>query len=272
VVPIFTYRDDRKLFAVAGAIIVAALLALLQLEYARSGRSSPLTTAITSIGAWAQLAATTVTGAIRDGAGNIARTPQLAHDNGDLRTQVAQLTAENAALNEALARTPAESALARAQLAAPDGIPANVIGFDPENALHVITIDRGAKDHLNVDDGVMTGDGVVGTVVEVDPLSAKVLLINDPTSRLTAQIQKGRWWAIAVGTLTRVKLRFISQDAKLHVGDRVVTGAGRSFRPGVPIGRISALEPMNAGALDQSAIVDPAANLNGLTRVLVVPK
>jgi rod shape-determining protein MreC len=162
--------------------------------------------------------------------------------------------------------------LARAQAVEPDGIPASVIGFDPENALHVITIDRGAKDHLHADDGVMTGDGVVGRVVEVDPLSSKVLLINDPTSRLTAQVQKGRWWAIAVGTLTRVKLRFISQDAKLKVGDRVVTGEGRSFRAGVPIGRIVALEPMNAGALDQSAVVEPAANLAGLTRVLVVPK
>ncbi len=79
----------------------------------------------------------------------------------------------------------------------------------------------------------MTGDGVVGRVIEVDPLSAKVLLINDPTSRLTAQVQKGRWWAIAVGTLTRVKLRFISQDAKLRVGDAVVTGEGRSFRAGM---------------------------------------
>ena len=118
----------------------------------------------------------------------------------------------------------------------------------------------------------MTGDGVVGRVFEVDPLSAKVLLINDPTSRLTAQIQQGRWWAIAVGTLTRVKLRFISQDAKLHVGERVVTGEGRSFRAGVPIGRIEALEPMNAGALDQSAIVTPAVNLAALTRVLVVTK
>ena len=118
----------------------------------------------------------------------------------------------------------------------------------------------------------MTGDGVVGRIVEVDPLSSKVLLINDPTSRLTAQISRGRWWAIAVGTLTRVKLRFVSQDAKLKVGDRVVTGEGRSFRAGVLIGRIASLDPMNAGALDQSALVEPAVNLAALTRVLVVPK
>jgi rod shape-determining protein MreC len=272
VVPIFTYRDDRKLFAVAGAIIVAALLALLQLDFIRSGRTSPLTAVVTTAGAWAQLATAYVTNGVHGGIDTIVRTPQLARDNGDLRARVAQLEAQNATLTETLARVPAEAALARAQVAEPHGIAANVIGFDPENALHVITIDRGANDHLHDDDGVMTGDGVVGRVVEVDPLTAKVLLINDPTSRLTAQIATGRWWAIAVGTLTRVKLRFISQDAHLHVGDRVVTGEGRSFRAGVLIGRIASLEPMNAGALDQSAIVEPAVDLAALTRVLVVPK
>jgi rod shape-determining protein MreC len=272
VVPIFTYRDDRKLFAVAGAIIVAALLALLQLDFIRAGRASPLTVVITSVSAWAQLAATTVVRVTHDGFSAIVSAPQLAHDNAALQAENARLAAENRALTETLAGVPAAASLERAQATNPSGIAANVIGFDPENALHEITIDRGAKDHVQVDDGVVTGEGVVGRIVEVDPLSAKVLLINDPTSRLTAQIQQGRWWAIAVGTLTRVKLRFISQDAKLKLGARVVTGEGRSFRAGVPIGRIEALEPMNAGALDQSAIVEPAVNLNALTRVLVVPK
>lgn len=271
-VPIFTYRDDRKLFAVAGAVIVAALLALLQLDFTRSGRTSPLTATITTVTAWVQTAATFVTNGVRGGVDTVIHTPQLAHDNGGLRERVAQLEKENATLNETLARVPAEAALARAQVSEPAGMPANVIGYDPENALHVITIDRGAKDHLHNDDGVMTGDGVVGRIVEVSPLSSKVLLINDPTSRLTAQISRGRWWAIGVGTLTRVKLRYISQDAKLRVGDRVVTGEGRSFRAGLLIGKIATLEPMNAGALDQTAIVEPAANLAALTRVLVVPK
>jgi rod shape-determining protein MreC len=272
VVSIFTYRDDRKLFAVAGAILIAALLALLQLDFIRSGRASPLTIVVTSVGAWAQLAATSVANGVRDAATTVVRTPQLESDNAALRTRVETLERENETLNETLARVPAEASLARAQTAQPGGVAASVIGFDPENALHEITIDRGAKDHVQTDDGVLTGDGVVGRVVEVDPLSSKVLLINDPTSRLPAQVQRGRWWAIAVGTLTRVKLRFISQDAKLRVGDRVVTGEGRSFRAGVFIGRISSLEPMNAGALDQSAIVDPAVNLAALTRVLVVRK
>ena len=86
------------------------------------------------------------------------------------------------------------------------------------------------------------------------------------------RVQRGRWRAIAVGTLSTVKLRFVSQDAKLRAGDAVVTGEGRSFRAGVLVGHIARVDPAAAGALDQSAIVQPAANLGALTRVLVVPK
>jgi rod shape-determining protein MreC len=272
VVPIFTYRDERKLFAVAGTVIVAALLALLQLDYVRSGRPSPFAVAATTTTAWAQLAAVTVVNGTRDTFSNVVRLPSLARDNGTLTKRVDELERENELLNETLARVPAEAAQARAQLRFPNGVPATVIGFDPEAALHIVTINRGLHDHIAVDDGVIAGSGVVGRVVEVDPITSKVLLINDPTSRLPVLVQRGRWWAIAVGTLTNVKLRFVSQDAKLRVGDAVVTGEGRSFRAGVLVGRISHLEPMPAGALDQSAIVQPVANLGALTRVLVVPK
>jgi rod shape-determining protein MreC len=272
VVSIFTYRDERKLLAVVGTIIVAALLALLQLDTVRSGRPNPVVIGITTATAWLQFAAVATTNGVRDGVANVIALPQLARENGALQTRVQTLTAENRTLAETLARVPAEASLARAQVREPDGIPATVIGFDPEDAMRTITIDRGAHDRVQRDDGVMTGDGVVGRVIEVDPLSSKVLLIDDPTSRLPALIQRGRWWAIAVGTQQHVRLRFISQDAKLRAGDLVVTGEGRSFHAGVVIGRIRSVDPMNAGALDQSAVVDPAAGLGALTRVLVVHK
>ncbi len=271
-VPIFTYRDERKLFAVAGAIIVAALVAFLQLDFVRSGRPSPLTLFVTGSTAWAQTAVATVTNAVRGGIHTVARTPQLASDNRELHDRIVRLERENAELNETLARVPAEASIARAQLTDPNGIAATVIGYDPENAQHVITIDRGMQAHVQLDAGVLTGDGVVGRIIEVDPLSSKVLLINDPTSRLPALVQRGRWWAIGVGTQTRILLRYISQDAQLRIGDAVVTGEGRSFHAGVLIGHIASVEPMSAGALDRSAIVEPAVNLGALTRVLVVAK
>jgi rod shape-determining protein MreC len=271
VVSIITYRDERKLFAVIGAVVVAALVALLQLDFARSGRTSPFTVTVTSITTYVQLAVATVINGTSSAWTTVVRTPGLAVDNGRLRSENAALRVQNDELLERMARVPAAIGLERAQLTHPDGLPATVIGYDPEATTHVVTIDRGAKDGVGRDDGVITGEGVVGRVVEVDPLSAKVLLISDATSKLPAVVQKGRWWAIAVGTSTRVKLQYVSQDAKLHVGDRVVTGEGRSFHAGILIGRIRQIDPTAAGALDQSAVVQPAADLTALSRVLVLP-
>ena len=270
-VPIVTNRDERKLFALIGAVILAALIALLQLDFARAGRTSPLTVTVTSVSAYLQLATAWIVNGVRGIADTVARTPGLAAENGRLRTQNAALLRDNDELNEKLARMPTAQDIVAARLAHPDGIEATVIGYDPEAATHVITIDRGAKDGVHRDDGVVTGRGVVGRIVEVSPLSSKVLLVTDATSKLPAVVQKGRWWAIAVGTSTRVKLQYVSQDAKLHVGDRVVTGEGRSFHAGVLIGRIKQVEPAAAGALDQSAIIQPAADLGALSRVVVLP-
>jgi rod shape-determining protein MreC len=244
---------------------------LLQLDFARAGRTSPLTVTVTSVSAYLQLAASWVVNGVRGIADIVARTPGLASENGRLRAQNDTLLRENDELSERIARIPAAQDIAAAKLAHPDGIEATVIGYDPEAATHVITIDRGAKDGVHRDDGVVTGRGVVGRIVEVSPLSSKVLLVTDATSKLPAVVQKGRWWAIAVGTSTRVKLQYVSQDAKLHVGDRVVTGEGRSFHAGILIGRIKQIEPAAAGALDQSAIVQPAADLGALSRVVVLP-
>jgi rod shape-determining protein MreC len=251
---------------------VAALLALLQIDFARQGRTSPITATVTTIATYAQLLVATLTNGIRSGFSTAVQTPQLAHDNAELRAQNALLRADNRTLSEALARVPAERNVALAQLQHPDGIPATVIGYDPEATQHIITIDRGARDRIARDDGVVTADGAVGRVVEVNPISSKVLLIIDAASKLPAVVQRGRWWAIAVGTQTRLKLQYISQDAKLRRGDVVVTGEGRSFHAGTPIGRIAQIATANAGALDQSAIVEPAVSFGSLSRVLVLAK
>jgi len=271
VVPIVTNRDERKLFALIGTVILAALIALLQLDFARAGRTSPLTVTVTAVSAYLQLAASTVVNGVRAGIDAAIRTPRLAAENGQLRGENATLRRQNDEYRELLARVPAAQDVAAAKLAHPDGIAAAVIGYDPELTMRVVTIDRGAKDGVQRDDGVVSGAGVVGRIVEVGPLSSKVLLVTDATSKLPAVVQHGRWWAIAVGTSTRVKLSYVSQDAKLKVGDRVVTGEGRSFHAGVLIGRIKQLAPVSAGALDQSAIVEPATDLTALSRVVVLP-
>ncbi len=271
-VPIFTYRDERKLFALIATVIVASLLALIQLEYARDGKASPFSLTVTTLSAYLEIGISSVTEGIQHAVEATLSLPTLYRDNARLRAENARLRAENDALSEQVALIPSEEAQRRVEARFLNGIPATVIGYDPENAMRVVTIDRGANAHVSRDDGVITDDGVVGRVIEVDPLTSKVLLITDVTSKLPAVVQRGRWWGIANGTMTRVKLEYVSQDAHLKVGDRVVTGEGRSFHAGIPIGTIIRIEPMQAGALAQSALVEPAVAFGRLDHVLVLPK
>ena len=269
-VSIFTYRDERKLFAVVGTIIVVAVIALVQLDSLRTGKASPLSTAVATVAVFAQQASSAVGGALRSAVTAASDVPRLSRQNSSLARENERLRAEAAILREALAAAPAARSLVALAAAVPRGIPCDVVGYDPENLAHVVTLDRGELAGIGRDDGVLGTGGVVGRVVAVTPLTSTVLLITDPGSKIPAVVQRGRWWGIATGTAAHVALQYVSQDAKLHVGDRIVTGQGRSFRAGFPIGRIvRVVHP--PGSLYQTALLEPAVSFGRLGAVVVVP-
>jgi len=270
VVSIFTHRDERKLFAVIGAVVVAALIALVQIESARNGRPNPFSAGVTGLADAIQIGFASSIDALRGAASNLGDLPHLRDQNARLGAENERLRTENAHLREALSQQPDIQALANASARFPGSIAAQTIGFDPENQARTITIDRGTVAGLHLDDGVVVEDGVVGRVVALEPFQATVLLLTDPTSKIPAVVQRGRWWGIATGTGANVRLEFVSQDAKLAVGDLVVTGEGRSFHAGIGIGRIvSVIHP--EGALYQTAVVAPSAELGRLSHILVIP-
>ena len=61
----FTYRDERRLFAVITVIIVMALVALVQVSAARAGTPSPLTSAVTTAGFAIEAAVSATVSAVR---------------------------------------------------------------------------------------------------------------------------------------------------------------------------------------------------------------
>jgi hypothetical protein len=64
---------------------VAALVALLQLDFARAGRTSPLTAIVTTVSAYLQLGVTYGVNAARGGFDAAVRSPGLAAENARLR-------------------------------------------------------------------------------------------------------------------------------------------------------------------------------------------
>lgn len=268
--PIFTYRDERRLFALISIIIVTALVALLQISAQRARTESPIAAVAVTVFAAGESAISIATRGARAGASAIVALPGLERDNARLRAKNTALVAENARLHELAAAYAAEAGV-RLSVDFSRGIEARVIGFPPENESRAVTIDRGAQAGVHRDDGVVTQDGVVGKIASVGPFTSNVVLATDFTSRIPAVVRRGRWWGIARGNLASVRLEYVSQDAPLKVGDVVVTGEGRSFHSGVPIGTIAAMQRGDA-TLYQTAVVTPSVNLGALDRVVVVPR
>ena len=250
---------------------MAALVALVQMNALRSGADSPLTTAGLSIASFLETVVTgTVSGA--RGAGNaVISLPQLERDNASLREENARLANENVRLHELSAQYAAEVGVRPVVDTNPKGVEARVVGFPPENETRSVTIDRGSSSGIHKDDGVLAAGGVVGRIESVTPFASKVVLITDYTSRIPAVTRGGRFWGIARGNLGSVRVEYIPQDAPLKVGEVVVTGEGRSFRAGLPLGTIAQIERSDT-TLYQTAILKPAAALGALDRVVVVPK
>lgn len=252
-------------------IIVAALVALVQVSAARSGSPSPLTTFATTAGLGIEEALGSVVNGVRSGGQTLLSLPGLQHQNADLLARNASLEQENARLNEAVSAYRQQVAIAPRLLEYPRSLEARVIGFPPENAVQSITIDKGTRSGVSRDDGVLAAGGVVGRVVEAGPFTSKVALITDFTSTIPAIVQRGHYWGIAKGNQSSVRLDYVSQDAPLRVGDRVVTGEARSFHSGALIGSIEKVERSDS-SLYQTAVVKPAVDFSRLDRVVVIPR
>lgn len=245
-------------------------MALLQIGAQRSGSVSPIATVAGSIFSVAETAVVAGVRTAQNFGTAVIALPGLESENAALRARNLRLTEENARLHELASAYAAESAV-RPLVDLYHGVEARVIGFPPENESRSVTIDKGSRQGLHRNDGVLAAAGVVGRIAAVGPFSSTVVLANDYTSRLPAIVRRGRWWGIARGNLTSIVVEYIPQDAPLRVGDVVVTGEGRSFHSGVPIGEVTSIERGDA-TLYQTAVLKTFVDFGALDRVVVVPR
>jgi rod shape-determining protein MreC len=244
------------------------VVALVQINAQRTGSESPIATVATSAFVLGESGISAAINGVRATVTGVVSLPQLERENAQLRTDNTTLTEENARLHELAAAYAAETSV-RPVVDLYRGIEARVVGFPPENESRAVTIDKGSNAGVRRDDGVLAANGVVGRIAAVGPFSSSVVLISDYTSRIPAVARRGRWWGIARGNLSSVRMEYVPQDAPLKIGDVIVTGEGRSFHAGVPIGTVTAVDRGDA-TLYQSAVLKPSVDLGALDRVVVV--
>lgn len=181
--------------------------------------------------------------------------------------QTAQLLTENNQLRQALGwqkQSPWKGKLAR------------VLTRDPANWWRVIHVNLGSRDGVMTNLSVVTPDGLVGRVDQVDTRTCRVLLLGDPNCRVAAMIEKSRDSGVIFSTSASVfeqsliEFNYLSRNSPIAPGQRVVTsGDGGIFPKGIYIGEIADFRSVGYG-LYLEARVKLAVNLKQLEQVWII--
>jgi len=153
-----------------------------------------------------------------------------------------------------------------------DTVAAQVIGVSPSNFERTVFIDRGSRAGVKKDMPVIAGDGLVGRVIRVGPSTSEILLLIDRTSAVASRVvPSGETGLLEGDGSENTKLELFNPDAKLGVGDRVVTsGYDRGlYPPGIPIGTVVSAPPAQSN-LSRVVAIQPYVDFSSLDYVLLI--
>jgi len=191
-------------------------------------------------------------------------------ENQRLRAQLGELSLQNSGLESRAAEAQRLAALLDFRSAHPDAplLAARVIGGDA-GAGRAIYLDRGERDGVQQNMGVITPQGVVGKVLEVYSTTSQVLLLTDKNGGAGALLANSRTQGAAKGSGgPLLDLEYVSNDQDVAVGELVLTsGMDRIFPKDLPLGVVADARPGNTFKQIQ---LRPAARLDRLEEVLIL--
>ena len=173
--------------------------------------------------------------------------------DGDLAMQNARLAQENARLRSQLSRDdkrmealPYPGDTLRADSTVYSYIPATVVKNAYAGERNYLVLDRGQKDGVEPDMGVVTADGVLGVVVQVTPRYSVCRSILHTDSYISARFAKNEYFGTVEwdGKDRRyVRLVNIPRQAEVAVGDTVITDRRSTLFPeGLVVGTVQEAE------------------------------
>ncbi len=259
----------RSIFLLTGVVLLQILLLALQIKRDSEGRLIRVWT----VGAFSpfERAGSHGIGRVRDTWQHYFALQNTSRENEDLRRENDLLKMQ---VNQLQSKASEADRLAlllnfhKSHLDVPM-LGSRVIATSAGTASQTIVLDRGSKDGIKKNMGVITPEGVVGKVVEVYDNTAEVLLLTDKDSGVGAMLGNSRIQSPVGGTgEPLLAMKYVANDDVVNVGERVVTsGMDKIFPRDLPIGIITEIK---AGSPFKSIRVRPAANLERLEEVIVL--
>src|SRR6202521_4289011 len=189
---------------------------------------------------------------------------ELKRENGALKLQITQLQSKAGEADRLAALLKFRQTNVNVPM-----VSARVISGSADSASQTIYLDRGERDGIRRDMGVITPDGVVGKVIESYKDTAQVLLLTDKDSGVGAMLADSRIQSPVGGTgEPLLSMKYIPTDETVNMGEHVVTsGMDRIFPRDLPVGVVTEIK---TGRPFQQVRVRPAANLQRLEEVIVL--
>ena len=266
-----TARPGRK-SRVPISVLVLGLIALsLMLLDLQGGVTGPLRQAGIAVGGPIQSWANGALGALPTLSEQRINTDELQQNLIASQQRESELQLQLDQLKEQLDRKVADPAVT--ELAT---ISAAVVAAGPLMSRNTLTVAAGRNDGVTPDTAVLSGNALVGRVVDVGPTNSTVQLITDPASSIAVRLQGSRELALAVGGADQqaLNLELFDPLVDVELGQRVITVGSPEDRPfpaGLLVGSVNVVNGA-VGAPDRNVNVQPEAKLTALDEVqLLLP-
>lgn len=145
-------------------------------------------------------------------------------------------------------------------------ITARVIADTGGSYVRSFIVTAGRLDGVREGMAAMTGEGLIGRVVEVGDWTSRIILITDMNSRIPVMLMGTGDHAILAGDNAPMPdLLYLPQDSDVKVGTRVMTsGHGGVFPPNIPVGIVTNVEHgkvrvspvVSLGRINQVRLID----------------
>jgi rod shape-determining protein MreC len=198
----------------------------------------------------------------------------LAEENKTLRNQNAELAYKYMQIEDALLENiRLRKLLGFREKSQLNLTAAEVIGENPHNIVNGFLLNAGSDHGIYLSAPAVTAEGLVGKIVSVDNNRSVCQILLDPSSRVSAKIQRNReLGVIAWDGGNDLKLMYITKTIKVYVGDVIITsGISQIFPENIKIGVVVQVS-LDKRGLFQEIVVQPSVNFNRLEEVQVQVK
>ncbi len=213
-----------------------------------------------------------LTRTVRDTSQGVARFWDLYRSHGELVRRVAELEQKQVQMTELEKENDRLRKLLdfKKQISY-QTLAARVIAWDLAPWRKTVVIDKGSRQGLKKRMAVVNAQGLVGRVIEVAAYDARVILLLDPESRVSALFQESRDLGVVEGDgSSLLRMIHVDRQTTVKVGDVAVSaGLGGVYPKGIPIGKVETVGTEKE-SLELYALVRPYVDFSKLEEVLCV--